>query len=210
VPRPAKFNEQQILNAAARIVASEGAPAATIGAIAQALGAPSGSIYHRFRSRDELLGRLWLSKIAEFQAGALAALRQEDPEAAAVATALFALKWVRSDPAGARIALLLRREEFEGDGWPPGMAAEARRLGSELETGLTEITRRLFGEATPHQRRAVRFAIVDIAYAALRPHLVRGEPPPAELDGLVRAAATASLRAARPASSPERGKAKRA
>jgi AcrR family transcriptional regulator len=197
MPRPAKFSEQQILSTAAKIVAGEGAPAATIGAIAQALGAPSGSIYHRFRSRDELLGRLWLGKIAAFQAGALAALRQDDPEEAAVAAALFALTWVRSDPEGARIALLLRREEFEGGGWPPEMAAEARRLGAELETGLTSITRRLFGKATPRQRRAARFAIVDIAYAALRPHLARGEPPPAEIDGLVRAAATASLRAAR-------------
>lgn len=195
--RPAKFDQQQILEAAARIVGETGAAAATIGAIAQALGAPSGSIYHRFRSRDELLGRLWLSKIGAFQAGALVALRGEGPIPAAVDAALFALEWVRGDPVGARIALLHRRDEFEGGGWPDDVVAEARRLAAELDAALGEITRRLFGADTPTARRAARFSIVDIAYAAVRPHIARGEPPPAGLDALVRAAVTASLAAAR-------------
>jgi len=48
-------------------VAAGGPGAATIGAIGALLKAPSGSIYHRFASRDVLLGRLWLSKAAFFQ-----------------------------------------------------------------------------------------------------------------------------------------------
>ncbi len=154
MPRPAKFDERQILDAAAGIVAAHGAPAATIGAIAQALGAPSGSIYHRFRSRDELLGRLWLDRIGRFQAGVQAALEHPDPDMAAINAALFTLAWVRADPAGARIALLHRREEFLGGGWPADMAAEAGRMGAAVEAGLATITRRLFGEDTPDLRRA--------------------------------------------------------
>jgi AcrR family transcriptional regulator len=57
----------QILDATAAIVAANGPGAATIGAIGNMLKAPSGSIYHRFASRDVLLGRLWLSKAAFFQ-----------------------------------------------------------------------------------------------------------------------------------------------
>lgn len=193
MPRPAKFDQQQILEAAAQIVGTGGAAAATIGAIAEALGAPSGSIYHRFRSRDELLGRLWLSKIGAFQAGALRALRREDPASAAVEAALFTLDWVRADPLGARIALLHRRDEFEGGGWPEDVVAEARRLAVELDAALGDITRRLFGSDTPAARRAARFAIVDLAYAAVRPHITRGELPPPELDALVEAAVAASL-----------------
>ena len=58
--RPTKFTESQILDAAAAIIAAAGPGAATMSAIGTAIGAPSGSLYHRFRTRDELLGRLWL------------------------------------------------------------------------------------------------------------------------------------------------------
>jgi AcrR family transcriptional regulator len=58
MPRPSRFSEAQILDATAAIVAAGGPGAATIGAIGNVLKAPSGSIYHRFASRDVLLGRL--------------------------------------------------------------------------------------------------------------------------------------------------------
>ena len=38
----------------------DGARALTIDAVTRATSAPVGSIYHRFRSIDELLARLWL------------------------------------------------------------------------------------------------------------------------------------------------------
>src|SRR5688500_18253929 len=60
--RPSKFSAAQILDTAATLVAADGPGAATIGAISARLKAPSGSIYHRFASRDVLLGRLWLDK----------------------------------------------------------------------------------------------------------------------------------------------------
>ncbi|MDD1518837.1 MULTISPECIES: TetR/AcrR family transcriptional regulator [Bradyrhizobium] len=197
MPRPSKFTEHQILDSAARIIANSGIAAATMSAIAHALGAPSGSIYHRFQSRDELLGRLWLGKIAAFHRGFSAALQHDDPNEAAIAASLFVPQWVRSDRTGARIAIMHRREEFVGGGWPPDMEREARRLGKEFDVVLDDITRRLFGEVSPTLRRATRFAIIDIPYAGVRPHISRGEAPPPEIDNLVRAAAIASIRATR-------------
>jgi len=67
MPRPEKFTEDQTLDAAGALVAASGPSSATIAAIAAAIGAPNGSIYHRFKTRDALLGRLWLSKAAFFQ-----------------------------------------------------------------------------------------------------------------------------------------------
>jgi len=197
MPRPSKFTEHQILDAAARIIANSGVPAATMSAIAHALGAPSGSIYHRFQSRDELLGRLWLGKMAAFQRGFSAALQHDDPDDAAIAASLFVPQWVRSDRTGARIAIMHRREEFVGGGWLPDMEREARRLGKELDVVLDDITGRLFGEVSPTLKRSTRFAIIDIPYAGVRPHISRGEAPPPEIDNLVRAAAIASIRATR-------------
>src|SRR6185503_19176994 len=157
MPRPSKFTEHQILDTAARIIANSGVPAATMSAIAHALGAPSGSIYHRFQSRDELLGRLWLDKMAAFQRGFSAALQHDDPDVAAIAASLFVPQWVRSDRTGARIAIMHRREEFVGGGWPPDMEREARRLGEEFDVVLGDITRRLFGEVSPMLKRSTRF-----------------------------------------------------
>ena len=199
MPRPSKFTEHQILGAAARIIVTSGVPAATMSAIAHALGAPSGSIYHRFQSRDDLLGRLWLGKMAAFHRGFSATLQHDDPDHAAVAASLFVPHWVRSDRIGARIAIMHRREEFVGGGWPPDMEREARRLGKEFDVALGDITRRLFGEVSPTLKRSTRFAIVDIPYAGVRPHISRGESPPPEIDNLVRAATIASIRATREA-----------
>ncbi len=66
MPRAPQFNETQILSATGRLIARHGPSGATIGAIARALGAPTGSIYHRFDSRDGLLAEVWLGAATAF------------------------------------------------------------------------------------------------------------------------------------------------
>jgi AcrR family transcriptional regulator len=54
--------------AAARAIACERGPAAvTIDSVTRRLGAPKGSFYYRFASRDALLGELWLEATLEYQ-----------------------------------------------------------------------------------------------------------------------------------------------
>src|SRR5215213_2722034 len=109
--RPAKFSDSGILDAAAGIVAATGPGSATMAAIASATGAPNASIYHRFRSRDELLGRVWLSKAAFFQDSFLKALEEPDAMQAGLRAALSLPACTRADFNGARILLLYRRED---------------------------------------------------------------------------------------------------
>jgi hypothetical protein len=123
MPRRARFSRQQILEATAGLVAAAGPDAATIGAIGGLIGAPSGSIYHRFPSRDALLGRLWLSKAAFFQNRFTAALAQPDAAAAGLDAALSLPRSARADFAGARIMLLHRRDDFLAGHWPADMTA---------------------------------------------------------------------------------------
>jgi len=198
MPRPSKFDEHIILKSAARIVADDGPPAATIAAIAHDMGAPSGSIYHRFKTRDELLGRLWLNEISNFQRGYAAALEATiDAEQAALNGALFVPAWVRKNLRGARIAMMHRQEEFLGGGWPPTMEREAQELGAHLCECLTRMARRLFGKSRSDALRATRFAIVDIPYAAVRSSIASNEPPPPQVDDLITAACLASIKAGR-------------
>jgi AcrR family transcriptional regulator len=193
MPRPAKFNETLILDATASIVAAHGLGAATITAIATALGAPNGSIYHRFQSRDELLGRLWLRTAAFFQDRFVAALEHPDARQAGLEAALSLPRSVRANPEGARIMLLHRREDFLSTGWPPAMTAEAERLGKQVRDNLAAMTRRLFGRNTRAAREATTFALLDIPFAAVRRHVAAGELASSQVDDLIAAAYAAVI-----------------
>lgn len=186
MPRPAKHDETSILAAAASIAAARGPAAATIGAIGTAIGAPSGSIYHRFKTRDELLGRLWLSKAAFFQdRWAKALLQGTDAREAGLQAALSLPKVVRDDFAGARILLLHRREDFLSASWPKEIRVEADRLGAQVSDLLDDITRRLFGRNSSANRQAATFAVLDLPYSAVRRFVSAGEPPPQKIDALI-------------------------
>jgi AcrR family transcriptional regulator len=193
MPRPAKHDKTGILNAAASLVAAHGPGAATITAIGQAIGAPSGSIYHRFGSRDELLGRLWLSKAVVFQNRWAQALAAPDPRAAGLEAALSLPRLVRDDLEGARIMLLHRREDFLERGWPPQMQREAQRLGQQAQETLAMITRRLFGRNTASARQVATFAVLDLPFSAVRRYVAAGKPPPPVVDELIEKAYAAVI-----------------
>lgn len=186
--RPAKFDDVQILEAAGALVAAHGVGGATMTAIAASMGAPNGSIYHRFRSRDELLGRLWLQKAGRFQDAFVEAMADPDPWMAGLNAALSLPRTARRDPAGARILLLHRREDFLGEGWPAEMTLEAERLGLQVRDALEDITRRLFGRLTQPARRTASFAVLDVSFAAVRRHVGANETPPPQVDDLIRSA----------------------
>lgn len=186
MPRPTKHDEARILAAAASLISSQGPAAATITAIGAAIGAPNGSIYHRFKSRDELLGRLWLDKAAWFQNRFSAALESEaKPRAAGLAAALSLPRAARDDFEGARIMLLYRREDFLGEGWSADMRAEAERLGQQQRDMLISITKRLFDRNTVAHRQLTAFAVLDVPLAAVRRYLAANERPPPFVDAII-------------------------
>ncbi len=182
--RPAKFTEDQIMDATLGLVSEGGPNAATIAGIAEALGAPVGSIYHRFGSRDLLLARLWIRTIKRFQKGFLEALDQEDLDQAALGAALHTIDWPRRHLAEARVMLLYRREDLAAR-WPEALGGELTLLNSTVVAAVSEHARRRYGTADGEDLRRVVFALVDVPYAAGRRHLVANEVPPPWLDDLV-------------------------
>jgi AcrR family transcriptional regulator len=193
MPRPSKFSDVKILDAAAGLVAAGGPGAATIGAIGTALDAPWGSIYHRFPSRHVLLGRMWLSKAAMFQTRFVEALAHPDPLTAGLEAALSLPRTARADFAGARIMLLHRREDFFSSEWPLEMRDESVRLGRQVDDAMKDIARRLFGRASAEASRLATFAILDVSFAATRRHVAANEAPPAYVDALVERAYAALM-----------------
>jgi AcrR family transcriptional regulator len=191
VARPARFTEQDLLRAAAEVAAERGPAGATVAAIAKAAGAPTGSLYHRFASRDLLLGRLWLELIGRFQAGWIEALERGD----AAAAALHSVAWVRANPREARLLLLYRREDFLAGDWPPALAERAAHVNDRAAGVLRAYARDQLGDDGPATLRRARFALVEIPYAAVRAYVAAGQSPPADLDALVLTASRAVLAA---------------
>ena len=84
-----------------------------------------------------------------------------------------------------------------GDGWPAELQAEALRLKQQVDDGLDELTRRLFGRASASASSATRFAVIDIPFAAVRRHVAANEPPPPAVDRLIEPAYLAVVRTQR-------------
>jgi AcrR family transcriptional regulator len=185
MPRPTKYDEASIIKVAAAIAAAQGPQATTVTAIAQAIGAPSGSIYHRFPKRDELLGRLWLVTAARFQQAWADALSDADAKAAGLAAALSIPKKARDDFESARIMLLYRREDFASGTWPADMREEAKTLQKQVTSLLSRMSVRLFGNQGAEARQTTTFALVDVPYSAVRRYVMAGEKPPPFIDSLI-------------------------
>jgi AcrR family transcriptional regulator len=159
-----------------------------MGAIAQELGAPTGSIYHRFGSRDILLAEVWLHTVEAFQTGFVAELAGGDPRQAGLNAALYTPRWVRAHRLPARLLLLHHRDDFLPGGWPPEVADRALRLTAELSRALRSFARGAFGSTGVAALLRARFAVVDIPGAAVRPHLRADEELPVVVEDLVRSA----------------------
>ena len=182
--RPAKFNENQILDATVQLVAAGGPGAATMAAIAETAGAPVGSLYHRFASRELLLARLWIRTVGRFQHGFIAALADDDLDAAAIGAALYGIRWARDHRDEARVLLLHRRQDLAAR-WPKELGDELAQLNDGVEAAVRDHARRRYGSDDADHLQRLTFALADLPYAAMRRYLAAGEAPPASLEGLV-------------------------
>ncbi len=179
--RTAKFTPEQFIDAALDLVAAHGPAAVTMSALANRLGAPVGSVYHRFASRDALLARLWLQIVQSFQKGFLNALRHEG----GLEAALYTPRWVRAHPKEAKLLLVYRREELISDPWPEEIRTRAASVARELDAGIRQFARQVLGSGAKPALRRVQFALIDVPYAAVRRSLIADEALPQEVDQMV-------------------------
>ncbi|MET8649718.1 TetR/AcrR family transcriptional regulator [Nocardia aurea] len=182
--RSAKYDKDAILDAALDLIAREGPAAATVAAIAARLGAPTGSIYHRFASRDLIVAELWIRGIRRFQTGFVQALRAGDIEAAA----LHGVRWCRAHPIEAAVLLMHRREDLARR-WPTALGAALTTLNDDAATAYRALLKQ-HPDLDPHR---VGFAVFDLPAGAVRRHIAELQPPPPWVDDLVRTAVRAVL-----------------
>ncbi|MGV9409418.1 TetR/AcrR family transcriptional regulator [Nocardia sp. NPDC003693] len=174
--RPAKFTRDRILDAAASLAGEGGVASITMASIAERLGGPVGSMYHRFASRDLLLAALWLRTVGRFQEGLFAALDAGDLEAAALHTP----RWCRAHPVDAALLVRHTREALVPR-WPAELAADRDQVNS----GLSAALRAFVDSHTDIDYERTVFAVVDVPYGAVRRHLLADKAVPEHLDELI-------------------------
>jgi AcrR family transcriptional regulator len=163
---PRKHPTDAILDAARARVLADGPRAASVAAIARDSGAPVGTLYHRFGSRDGVLAAVWLRAIERFQARALEGARGEDPLDAAVAMARSIVEFAVEHPLDAHLLLAVRRRDLV-DRSLPGRLDE---MNAPLQDALARVARARFGRADAHSVDRVAQAVVDLPAGAVRRH----------------------------------------
>lgn len=177
-----------MLDAARGLLLDGGLRTATMEAIAVSSGAPTGSIYHRFGSRDELLGQLWTRAVYRSQASFIAALEQEDAGAAAVAAAMSIIDFCEEHPSDAQLLVAFRREDLMR-ALPQGrLAEELEELNRPVERAVVQLAKRLYGNRTRAALNRTLLTVFDLPYGAARRYLITGQRlPPGLRDDLSRA-----------------------
>jgi AcrR family transcriptional regulator len=179
---PKKLFDHEDFVQAARDLAAAGGPASvTVTSVTGRLGAPVGSFYHRFASRDVLLAHLWLSTALAFQTGFIAAIDSGDGLAAALHTPV----WVRAHPADARALLLHHRDDFAHGNWPQDLKDRVARQGRRVDAAFGRFARSVFGGPGRTEVQLARFVLTDVPIAAVTRYLRRGVAPPAIVDEMI-------------------------
>src|ERR1700734_2025675 len=125
----AHFEHADFLEAARKLAIEHGPAAVTVGSVTQQLGAPTGSFYHRFASRDVLLAELWLATVLEFQEGFVAAIEAGD----GLAAALHTPRWARANLESACFLLLHHRDDFVRGEWPDALKLRVADQARQVE-----------------------------------------------------------------------------
>jgi AcrR family transcriptional regulator len=163
-------------------------------AIALASGAPMGSLYHYFVTRDELLARLWVRAVRRSQAAFRASAQHEDPEQAALAMALSVYDFCARERDDARLLMSLRREDFIQAELLPDLTQELKDLNRPVRQTVEQLSWRLYGRAQPEDLDRVLLATFDLPYGIARPYLVRGKTAPKHRRKLLETAILAVIR----------------
>jgi AcrR family transcriptional regulator len=188
--RKPRYSGEQLLDAALDLIAEGGPKAVTISALAERTGAPVGSVYHRFLSRERILAEVWLQLAGQFQGGFMDLLQKDE----VVEAALYTARWVRRHPREARVLLLYRREELVAGPWPREIRRRAEALAQDLRSALAEFSGRFFGSPEKRFIRRAVFALIDVPLAAVRRPLEEGRMPSAAVHALIRETCEAIMR----------------
>lgn len=189
--RPSKFTTEDILDAAARAVAHHGRDV-TLAQIASELGGPTGSLYHRYSSRDVLLVNLWIRSIRRFHQGFLAAAAGDDAAQSAIDCAVHIPVFCREHPHDAVAMTLYRQHELVSHG-PQELRDEVSQINDPVIAALKSLAVRRYDTSDEFHQTLMLTACEESPYGLVRRYLASRQPIPEWMDDAVRASSQAIL-----------------
>lgn len=197
--RPRTHSDEDILGAVRALLVDEGPRAVTTTAVSKLSGAPTGTLYHRFGSRANMIAELWIRTVRRLQTAVLAAGDGETDEVeAAVAMALATVDFCAANPDDARLLTLASRERLRNEsGLSASTAADLETLNQPLFERLDRLAEHLHeagdGSLTlSFTSESVTYAVISLPYVAVR-QAVGGGNDPAVMRAMVEAGARAVL-----------------
>jgi AcrR family transcriptional regulator len=172
VPRPALHDSEAVLDATRELILDVGPRGTGIREISRRSRAPSGSLYHRFSSRDNLVALAWLRAVRRFQAGYVQALERQDPGEAIREAIAWAVEYALREPRDTRLLFSHSQADLLDGAPAPETIRELSAANDRLEAALRDLSRRLFKSASRAALEQVSNAVIDLPYAVLRRHLL--------------------------------------
>ncbi|MFD6856041.1 TetR/AcrR family transcriptional regulator [Rhodococcus sp. NPDC060090] len=187
--RTPRYDANRLLDAAAELLAGGGPSAVTMSGVAKAVGAPSGSVYHRFPDRPALLAALWSRALQRFHDELLVALSLREPQEAIRRSARASIDWARRNPRDARV-LLAGATELDEKNWSEQARTNTARANAALSDALTTLIANS-DDTAPDAADRILLAVVDLPYAMVKRYLSTGQQIPDHAADLAEQAAAA-------------------
>src|SRR5262244_2315230 len=159
------FDHAGFIAAARALASAHGPGAVTVDSVTQRLEAPKGSFYHRFASRDALLGEVWLKTVLAFQEGFVAAIEAGD----GLAAALHTPHWARANLEAACFLLLHHRDDFVRGEWPDSLKLRVASQARQVKSCVKRFARANFNSTDSTHLRRASFVLLEVPLAAVRP-----------------------------------------
>jgi AcrR family transcriptional regulator len=182
--RKSSLDEQAVYRVVADELAANGR--FTLDALKAASGLSTGSIYHRFGSREGLLAEAWLNSVERFQERFLDALAPNTLDAGLEA-ALATPRFCRSNPDEAILLACCRQTEFLSDATPIALRDRIAAANEDVSASI-----RRFAAAIDRPVLNCMLALIGYPLGAVRLFLPKSPVPP-ELDAEVMKAARTAL-----------------
>lgn len=186
--RKTEFSDTDVFATVGGMMARRGAITTTD--VQDATRLSTGSLYHRFGSREGLLAETWLNSLRSFQPYFLAVLR--DPASSIGAIAAATPRFCREHRAEALVLTCCNARQFIGSGTPPRIAEEIEALNGEAGAALIDYAAR-----GGHALAACRIGFAGFPLGAVQMYLPDRDVPE-YVDAYVAQAAEVILGMAKP------------
>lgn len=171
-----------LLDVAEQLVTNGDPAGLTLRALGASAGASNGTIYHAFRSKEELLARLWVraaARLGTVMSDAVQGARpgRRDRSAArraVIAVALSPVMLARRQPASAQLFFAQRRDQLFSAELPVEIVDELQAVQARFTELLVSLADAMWGRSDRIAVAAIAACVVDVPGGLLRRALLEG------------------------------------